>query len=142
MKGLMEDFVPKDMVDLLLQLADDPNLEVKLNYDSVMGFTQELDRVIGRKRWVEEKDIPQLPYIDAIMKETMRKHPVAVLLPLHLAQEDCNVAGYHIRKGTRVFINSWSIDRDSSFWGELEEFRPEIFLQGKVNIMDVKGQSF
>ncbi|KAK1549634.1 hypothetical protein Q3G72_005226 [Acer saccharum] len=40
MKGLMEDFVPKDMVDLLLQLADDPNLEVKLNYDSVKGFTQ------------------------------------------------------------------------------------------------------
>ena len=37
--------------------------------------TEELDRVIGRDRWVEEKDIPQLPYIDAIMKETMRKHP-------------------------------------------------------------------
>ncbi|TXG61666.1 hypothetical protein EZV62_013029 [Acer yangbiense] len=175
MKGLMEDFVPKDMVDLLLQLADDPNLEVKLNYDSVKGFTQdliaggtdtsattmewamselmkqpnliekateELDRVIGRERWVEEKDIPQLPYIDAIMKETMRKHPVAVLLAPHLAQEDCNVAGYDIRKGTRVFINSWSIGRDSSFWDKPEEFRPERFLQGKVNIMDVKGQSF
>ncbi|KAK2645217.1 hypothetical protein Ddye_020412 [Dipteronia dyeriana] len=42
MKGLMEDFVTKDMVDLLLQLADDPNLEVKLNYDSVKGFTQDL----------------------------------------------------------------------------------------------------
>ena len=42
--------------------------------------TEELDKVIGRERWVEEKDIPQLPYIDAIMKETMRKHPVAGLL--------------------------------------------------------------
>ncbi|KAK1549782.1 hypothetical protein Q3G72_007762 [Acer saccharum] len=174
MKGLMEDSMPKDMVDLLLQLADDPNLEVKLNYDSVNGLTQdliaggtdtsattmewamselmkqpnliekateELDRVIGRERWVEEKDIPQLPYINAIMKETMRKHPVAVLLAPHLAQEDCNVAGYDIRKGTRVFINSWSIGRDSSFWDEPEEFRPERFLQGKVD-MDVKGQSF
>ncbi|KAL6274385.1 hypothetical protein ACE6H2_025077 [Prunus campanulata] len=33
-------FVPKDMVDLLLQLVDDPDLEVKLNRDSVKGFTQ------------------------------------------------------------------------------------------------------
>ncbi|GKV29575.1 hypothetical protein SLEP1_g38488 [Rubroshorea leprosula] len=50
--------------------------------------TDELDRVIGRERWVQEKDIPQLPYLEAIMKETMRKHPVAVLLAPHLALED------------------------------------------------------
>ena len=45
--------------------------------------TEELDRVIGTERWVEEKDIPQLLYIDAIVKETMRLHPVAVLLAPH-----------------------------------------------------------
>ena len=56
--------------------------------------TEELDRVIGRERWVKEEDIPQLPYIDAIMKETMRKHPVVALIAPHLAMEDCNVAGY------------------------------------------------
>ncbi|KAF2323576.1 hypothetical protein GH714_036192 [Hevea brasiliensis] len=39
--------------------------------------TEELDRVIGRERWVEEKDIVNLPFIDAIAKETMRLHPVA-----------------------------------------------------------------
>ncbi|XP_044464057.1 trimethyltridecatetraene synthase-like [Mangifera indica] len=168
----VEDLVGKDMVDLLLQLADDRNVDVKLTYDSLKGITQdliaggtdtsattvewamselvkqpelikkateELDRVIGRERWVQEKDIPQLPYIDAIIKETMRKHPVAVLLAPHLALEDCNVAGYHIRKGTRVFINSWSLGRDPSIWEASEEFRPERFL-GKA--IDVKGQSF
>ena len=36
----VKEFVPKDMVDVLLKLADDPNIEVKLNYDSVKGFTQ------------------------------------------------------------------------------------------------------
>ncbi|KAA8534769.1 hypothetical protein F0562_029789 [Nyssa sinensis] len=106
-----KDFVAKDMVDVLLQLADDPNLEVKLNSDGIKGFTQdliaggtdtsatvvewamselmkqphlikkateELDKVIGKERWVEERDIPHLPFIDAIMKETMRLHPVAI----------------------------------------------------------------
>ncbi|KAK6941286.1 Cytochrome P450, partial [Dillenia turbinata] len=109
-------YEPKDMVDLLLQLADDPSVEVKLTFDGVKGFTQdliaggtdtsanalewamsellkhpylidkateELDRVIGRQRWVEEKDTPNLPYIDAIMKETMRLHPALLSLGFH-----------------------------------------------------------
>ncbi|XP_059636160.1 trimethyltridecatetraene synthase-like [Cornus florida] len=167
-----KDFVAKDMVDFLLQLADDPDLEVKLTSDGVKGFTQdliaggtdtsattvewamsellkqphiikkatkELDRVIGRDRWVEERDIPELCYIDAIVKETMRLHPVAVMLAPHLALEDCNVGGYFIHKGTRIFINTWSIGRDPKLWDAPEEFRPERFL-GKA--IDVKGQNF
>ncbi|KAF5481709.1 hypothetical protein F2P56_002341 [Juglans regia] len=168
----VKDFEPKDMVDLLLQIADDSNNQVKLTYDNVKGLTQdlvaggtdtsatsvewamsellkqphlmkkateELDSVIGKDRWVEEKDIPQLPYINAIMKETMRKHPVAVLLAPHLALEDCEVAGYDIRKGTTVFINTWSIGRDPSVWNAPEEFCPERFLGTNI---DVKGQNF
>uniref|UniRef100_A0A7N2MUN7 Uncharacterized protein n=1 Tax=Quercus lobata TaxID=97700 RepID=A0A7N2MUN7_QUELO len=100
---------------------------------------EELDGVIGRERWVEEKDIPQLPYIDAIMKETMRKHPVVVLLAPHLALEDCDVAGYKIYKGTRVFVNAWSIGRDPSLWDAPEEFYPDRFLGKDI---DVKGQYF
>ncbi|CAL5375525.1 unnamed protein product [Camellia sinensis] len=167
-----KDFVAKDMVDVLLQLLDDSNLEIKLNGDSVKAFiqdliaggtdtsaitlewamsellkkpdlinkaTKELDRVIGRERWVEEKDFPQLPYLDAIVKETMRLHPVVVLLVPHLAVEDCNVAGYDIRKGTRVFINTWSMGRDPTIWDAPEEFCPERFLGKEI---DVRGQSF
>ncbi|KAK8602372.1 hypothetical protein V6N12_052181 [Hibiscus sabdariffa] len=166
---LGKDFVAQDMVDLLLQLADDPDLDVKLTHDALRGLTldligggtdtsaitvewaiselvkqpqlmrqatEELDKVVGRERWVEEEDIPQLPYVEAIMKETMRKHPVCVLLPPHLAMEDCNVAGYNIRKGTRVFVNTWSMARDPSLWEQPEEFRPERFIGRNV---DVKG---
>ncbi|XP_008242247.1 PREDICTED: flavonoid 3'-monooxygenase-like [Prunus mume] len=169
----VQEFVAKDMVDLLLQLVDDPNdLEVKLTYDSIKAFTQdliaggtdtsasllewamselikqpnliekateELDRVIGKERWVEEKDLENLPYMDAIMKETMRKHPAVVMLPPHLALEDCNVAGYDVRKGTLVLVNLWSMGRDPTLWDAPDEFRPERFL-GKA--IDVKGQSF
>ncbi|XP_059432969.1 trimethyltridecatetraene synthase-like [Corylus avellana] len=168
----VKDFVPKDMVDFLLHLADDPKNDVKLTNDNIKALTQdlvaggtdtsattvewgmsellkkphlikkateELDRVIGKDRWVEEKDIPQLPYIDAIMKETMRKHPAAVLLAPHLALEDCNVDGYDIRKGTRVFINAWGMGRDPSIWDAPEDFNPERFLG---NAIDVKGHNF
>ena len=37
--------------------------------------TEELDSVIGHGRLVTEQDIPNLPYLEAIVKETMRLHP-------------------------------------------------------------------
>ncbi|KAG2643689.1 trimethyltridecatetraene synthase-like [Panicum virgatum] len=165
-------FVAKDMVDVLLQIADDPTLEVELNRESVKAFTQdliaggtessavtvewaisellkkpeviakapeELDRVIGRGRWVTEKDIPQLPYVDAIVKETMRLHPVAPLLVPRLAREDATFAGYDIPAGTRVLVSVWSIGRDPALWDSPEEFMPERFLGSKL---DVKGQDY
>ncbi|KAJ1289839.1 hypothetical protein BS78_02G195700 [Paspalum vaginatum] len=165
-------FVANDMVDVLLQIADDPTLEVELNRESVKAFTQdliaggtessavtvewaisellkkpeviakateELDRVIGRGRWVTEKDIPSLPYVDAIVKETMRLHPVAPMLVPRLSREDTTVAGYDIPAGTRVLVSVWSIGRDPELWEAPEEFMPERFLGSKL---DVKGQDY
>jgi len=61
--------------------------------------TEELDREIGRDRWVEEKDIVNLPYVYAIAKETMRLHLVTPMLVPREATEDCNVDGYIYLKG-------------------------------------------
>lgn len=170
-KGV-KDYVAKDMVDVLLQLAEDPTLDVTLERHGVKAFTQdliaggtessavtvewaisellkkpeifkkateELDRVIGRERWVEENDIVNLPYIDAIIKETMRLHPVAPMLVPRLSREDCNIAGYDILKGTRVLVNVWTIGRDPTLWDNPDEFCPERFT-GKA--IDVKGHDF
>ncbi|KAJ3703178.1 hypothetical protein LUZ61_006883 [Rhynchospora tenuis] len=167
-----ENFVARDMVDVLLQLADDPTLEVKLERDGVKGFIQdliaggtessavtvewaisellkrpeifnkatvELDRVIGQNRWVEEKDIHKLPYIEAIIKETMRLHPVAPMLVPRQSREDATFNRYDIPKGTRVLVNVWTIGRDPTIWDNPNEFWPERFFGKSV---DVKGQDF
>ncbi|XP_011079634.1 cytochrome P450 71A1 [Sesamum indicum] len=168
----VEGYVSRDMVDVLLELAEDPTLEVKLERHGVKAFTQdllaggtessavtvewaiaellkkpeifkkateELNRVIGQNKWVQEKDIPNLPYIEAIVKETMRLHPVAPLLVPRFSREDCKVAGYDIKKGTQVLVNVWTIGRDPSLWENPTEFCPERFI-GKA--IDVKGQDF
>uniref|UniRef100_A0A453KU71 Flavonoid 3'-monooxygenase n=1 Tax=Aegilops tauschii subsp. strangulata TaxID=200361 RepID=A0A453KU71_AEGTS len=167
-----ESFVVKDMVDVLLQFASDPGLEVKLNREGVKAFTQdliaggtessavtvewalsellkkpevlakateELDRVVGRGRWVTEKDMPSLPYVDAIVKETMRLHPVAPMLVPRLSREDTSINGYDIPAGTRVLVMVWSIGRDPELWEAPEEFMPERFLGSRL---DVKGQDY
>jgi cytochrome P450 len=101
--------------------------------------TQELDRVIGRGRWVTEKDMPSLPYIDAIVKETMRLHPVAPMLVPRLSREDTSIGGYDIPAGTRVLVSVWSIGRDPELWEAPEEFMPERFIGSRL---DVKGQDY
>ncbi|XP_015072149.1 cytochrome P450 71A1-like [Solanum pennellii] len=167
-----ENYIPKDMVDVMLHLADDPNLEIKLTTDSMMALIndlvgggtdttattiewafqellrrpnimekaqQELDIAIGRERWVEEEDFSKLPYIDAIIKETFRLHPVCALLAPHYSLEDCNVAGYDIPKGTAVFVSGWSLGRNPKYWDRPEEFVPERFIGNNI---DIKGQNF
>ena len=95
--------------------------------------------MIGRERWVEEKDIVNLPFIDAIVKETMRLHPVVPMLVPRLAREDVKVAGYDIPKGTRALVSVWTIGRDPELWEKPNEFYPERFIGKSI---DVKGHDF
>jgi cytochrome P450 len=83
--------------------------------------------------------MPSLPYIDAIVKETMRLHPVAPMLVPRLSREDTSIGGYDIPAGTRVLVSVWSIGRDPELWEAPEEFMPERFIGSRL---DVKGQDY
>ncbi|XP_057793705.1 dimethylnonatriene synthase-like [Salvia miltiorrhiza] len=96
---------------------------------------EELNRVIGRNRWVGEDDLGRLPYLEAVVTETFRLHPVGTMLAPHYAIQDCNVAGYNISKGTTVFINVWSIGRQAGAWDSPEEFLPERFLGREIDML-------
>ncbi|CAA0830386.1 cytochrome P450- family 76- subfamily G-polypeptide 1 [Striga hermonthica] len=100
---------------------------------------EELDRVVGVDRRVEEKDIENMPYLQAVVKEAFRLHPVVPLLLPRNAQEDTNYMGYHIPKDTQVFVNVWSIGRDPEVWPDPLDFRPERFLGSNI---EYKGQHF
>ncbi|CAD6269747.1 unnamed protein product [Miscanthus lutarioriparius] len=112
--------------------------------DAVAATTAEMDRVVGRGRWVTERDLPALPYLYAVVKETMRLHPVAPLLVPRRAREDTVVGGYDIPAGARVLVNVWAVARDPASWPDApEEFRPERFLAGGgAWDVDVRGAHF
>uniref|UniRef100_A0ACD5XN55 Uncharacterized protein n=1 Tax=Avena sativa TaxID=4498 RepID=A0ACD5XN55_AVESA len=88
----------------------------------------EIDANVGTARLVEESDITNLPYLQCIVKETLRLCPVGPVIPAHEAMEDCTVGGFRVRRGTMILVNAWAIHRDASLWDAPEEFRPERFL--------------
>ncbi|KAI3870802.1 hypothetical protein MKX03_006786 [Papaver bracteatum] len=99
----------------------------------------ELEREAGLDRLVEESDIPKLEYLDMVIKETFRLHPVAPLLLPHESIEDCQVNGFFIPKKSRVIINGWAIGRDPQTWTDPEIFMPERFMGKDI---DVRGRDF
>ena len=103
-----------------------------LKNPSVMARAQEeLDRVVGRGRRLEESDLPSLPYLQAVCKEAMRLHPSTPLSLPHFSFDACDdVDGYRVPANTRLLINIWAIGRDPAAWEKPLEFRPERFLPG------------
>ncbi|XP_028777565.1 3,9-dihydroxypterocarpan 6A-monooxygenase-like [Neltuma alba] len=122
-----------------------------INHPSAMKKArEEIERVVGRRRIVEESDIPNLPYLQAIVKETLRIHPTGPLV-VRESSERCSVGGYEIAEKTQLFVNVWAIGRDPNYWENPEEFRPERFMmttseegggRGRKKQVDVRGQHF
>ncbi|XP_058069217.1 cytochrome P450 CYP82D47-like [Magnolia sinica] len=117
-------------------------LSLLLNHRHVIKKAQdEMDNHVGQERNVEESDINNLVYLQAIIKESLRLYPAAPLSGPHEATEDCNVGGYHIRAGTRLLTNLWKIHRDPRVWSDPDEFQPERFLTKHAEV-DGKGNYF
>ncbi|XP_042041154.1 cytochrome P450 71AU50-like [Salvia splendens] len=134
------------MMDLLIGSMDTAAASVEwilselLRNPTVMKKVQkELEQVVGLKRMVEESDLDQLEYLDMVVKETFRLHPVGPLLIPHYSREDSKVNGYDIPKGSRILINTYAIGRDPNVWSDPEMFIPERFIGSDI---DVKGQHF
>ncbi|KAK9269825.1 hypothetical protein L1049_025398 [Liquidambar formosana] len=117
-------------------------LSLLLNNRHILKKAQEeLDFHIGKERQVEESDMKNLVYIQAIFKETLRLYPAAPLSAPHESMEDCTVGGYDVPKGTRLVVNLWKIHREPRVWVDPCEFRPERFLTTHKDI-DLRGQHF
>ena len=100
-----------------------------LNHPTVLKkLRAEIDAVVGSTRLVNESDAPNLPYLQAIIKEVLRLHPLAPLI-LSQSAEDCSINSYDLKGQTRILINVYAIVRDPETWANPEEFVPERFLE-------------
>ncbi|KAA8521910.1 hypothetical protein F0562_012776 [Nyssa sinensis] len=113
-----------------------------LQHPNVMKRVQEeLTEVVGLDNRVEESHLPQLHYLVAVVKETLRLHPPLPLLVPHCPSQSSVVGGYTIPKGASIFLNVWAIHRDPEIWNTPLEFQPERFLNDSKKL-DFSGNNF
>lgn len=115
----------------MAELVRNPRVQKKLQ--------EELDRVVGRDRVMLETDFQNLPYLQAVVKESLRLHPPTPLMLPHKASSNVKIGGYNIPKGANVMVNVWAVARDPKVWSNPLEYRPERFLEENI---DIKGSDF
>ncbi|KAF7120911.1 hypothetical protein RHSIM_Rhsim13G0059200 [Rhododendron simsii] len=133
---LSPDEIKAQLVELMLATVDNPSNAVEwalaemINQPTLLErATEELDRVVGRNRLVQESDLSQLNYVKSCVKESFRLHPIAPFNVPHISTADTTIAGYFIPKGSHVLLSRLGLGRNPRVWDEPLQFRPERHLK-------------
>ncbi|XP_026437513.1 cytochrome P450 76A2-like [Papaver somniferum] len=113
--------------------------ELLRNPEVMQKVNTEIYHVIGYDRKIQESDIENLPYLSAVIKETMRLHPSTPFLVPRTVAKDTGFMGCMIPKGAQIMVNAWGIGRDLAVWSDPFTFDPDRFLGTDI---DYRGQHF
>nr|ULR85526.1 cytochrome P450 [Spodoptera frugiperda] len=80
--------------------------------------------------------VTELPYLDAVIDETLRFYPVLGMIPRELMEDYTMPDGAKLDKGLRVHLPVFYLHHNPEYYPEPEVFRPERFLgEKKKNII-------
>ncbi|KAH7569537.1 hypothetical protein ACOSP7_012991 [Xanthoceras sorbifolium] len=114
-------------------------LHLVLNQEIQERLYKEIVACVGKDGLIKEEDVENMPYLDAVVKETLRRHPPGHFLLSHAAVQDTELGGYAIPAGVYVeFYTAW-VTEDPDLWSDPGDFRPERFLDGDGVGVDVTG---
>jgi cytochrome P450 len=86
----------------------------------------EINKVLPNKG-PEFSDLEKLPYMDAVINETLRLYPPAWLIPRRNKATD-HLGPYIIPAGSDIFISPYFLQRDPAVWDAPDTFNPDRFL--------------
>ncbi|KAF5582090.1 oxidoreductase [Fusarium pseudocircinatum] len=83
----------------------------------------EIDAVWGTERAPVISDFAKMPYVNAIVKESLRSD---LTLP-HTATKDDYYDGMLIPKGSTIFVGVWAMHHDKDYYGSHDTFDPDCY---------------
>ncbi|XP_059626371.1 trans-cinnamate 4-monooxygenase [Cornus florida] len=117
----------------IAELVNHPEIQKKLR--------DEIDTMLGPGVQVTEPDTYKLPYLQAVVKETLRLRMAIPLLVPHMNLQDAKLGGYDIPAESKILVNAWWLANNPAHWKNPEEFRPERFLQEESKV-EANGNDF
>lgn len=93
---------------------------------ALAAVQQEIDQVIGDRK-PNASDLAALPYLAAVIDETLRLYPPSWRLSRVAVAEDV-IDGFRLAPGQSVLTLIYLIHRHPAFWPEPDRFLPERFL--------------
>jgi cytochrome P450 len=99
-----------------------------LNEDIQQKARDEVRAVLNGRQF-SANDLRALPYLSAIIKEGMRIEPPAALIPTRETDNDMELDGITLQKGTPVWISVFGIHHDSQSWPNPNKFDPNRFVE-------------
>jgi hypothetical protein len=101
-----------------------------LLYPDVQAKAQaEVDRVVGSDRLPDFSDRPNLPYIEAMVQETLRWYSVGPICFPHKVTEDDWYNGYYIPEGSILMASLAFLAKDPTVYHDPEAYKPERFVE-------------
>ncbi|KAJ6758249.1 P450 FAMILY PROTEIN putative-RELATED [Salix koriyanagi] len=132
---LSKDEIKAQITEIMLATVDNPSNACEwafaemLNQPEILEKAiEELDRVVGKERLVQESDFAHLNYVKACAREAFRLHPIAPFNLPHVSVADTTVANYFIPKGSYVLLSRLGLGRNPKVWDEPLKFKPERHL--------------
>jgi cytochrome P450 len=101
-------------------LSENPEAERRLH--------EELDGALGG-RMAGTEDLERLPYLNAVVKESMRLYPPAFMLA-RINVDTVTLGEYEFAPQTVLLASQWVMHRDPRYFAEPEKFFPERWLDG------------
>nr|AFN44010.1 cinnamate 4-hydroxylase [Neolamarckia cadamba] len=117
----------------IAELVNHPRVQRKLR--------EEIDTVLGPGVQVTEPDTNKLPYLQAVIKETLRLRMAIPLLVPHMNLNDAKLGGHDIPAESKILVNAWWLANNPENWKKPEEFRPERFLEEESKV-EANGNDF
>jgi cytochrome P450 len=98
------------------------------NARTELCLQEELRRVLGGRDPAAD-DLERLPYLDAVIRESMRLYPPAYIIT-RTSVEPFDIAGYNFHAGTTVLMSQWVMHRSGKYFEKPLTFLPERWLDG------------
>ncbi|KAG8035300.1 hypothetical protein G9C98_006746 [Cotesia typhae] len=107
--------------------------QLALNPDKQGRLFEEIKRELPDKDMkIKRKDVDNLKYLKACVKETLRMYPV-VIGNGRCMTKDTVIKGYHIPKGVQVVFQHYVISNEERYFKQSNKFIPERWMNYDIN---------